>query len=104
MSGRAELESRMDALRELCRKHNVARLLVYGSVVRDDFDPDRSDIDFLVEFLPSLGRFYFDTYLDLKENLEGLFGRPVDLGTPDAIRHPYVLRSISNDQELLYAA
>lgn len=104
MCGRSEIDSRLEPLRELCKKHSVSRLLVYGSVVREDFDPSRSDIDLLVDFLPSLGHFYFDTYLDLLEDLERLFGRPVDLGTLDATYNPYVLRTIEQDKELLYAA
>ena len=39
-------------LQELCQRFRVERLELFGSATRDDFDPDRSDFDFLVEFLP----------------------------------------------------
>ncbi len=104
MSGRGEIESRLEAVRNLCRQHKVARLFVFGSVVRDDFDPARSDIDFLVEFLPGARKPWALEYLDLKEDLETLFGRSVDVGSPHAIKNPYVLKAVRQDQELLYAA
>ncbi len=56
MNGRHELESRREPINALCRKHPVARLLVFGSVLRDDFNPESSDIDLLVRFKPEPGR------------------------------------------------
>jgi predicted nucleotidyltransferase len=54
----------------------VRRLNLFGSAARGDFDPQRSDVDFLVEF----DRTHTDAlYFGLKEALEGLLGRPVDL-------------------------
>ncbi len=46
----AILEDRIEAIRAACERFNVARLDVFGSVLRDDFEPGRSDIDFLVDF------------------------------------------------------
>ena len=95
----------LDAIRELCREHGVARLEVFGSVATGAFDPDRSDIDFLVEFPPGyefgpwLGR-----YFDLKDRLEELSGRPVDLVMAAAFRNPYFVRSLNASRRLLYAA
>jgi Nucleotidyltransferase domain len=37
---------------ELCRRHSVLRLSLFGSAVRQDFDAARSDLDFLVDFEP----------------------------------------------------
>ena len=53
--------------------------------MRSDFDPERSDVDFLVEFQPGGGFSLFDAYFDLREALIALLGRQVDLVMPDAI-------------------
>ncbi len=42
----------LDAIRALCREYGVARLEVFGSVCTREFDPGRSDVDFLVEYPP----------------------------------------------------
>lgn len=89
---------------QLCRTHRVRRLDVFGSVVRDDFDPARSDVDFLVEFEadPQLNTFH--AYMDLRDDLARLLGRPVDLVMPAAIRNPYFRREIEVTRQPLYAA
>lgn len=67
----------------LCRRHGVARLEVFGSAARgDDFDPARSDADFLVTFAPG---FKLAAFSDLKADLEALLGRPVDLVEREAV-------------------
>ena len=50
----AELPVRLDRekIAEFCRARGIRRLSLFGSVLRDDFDPDRSDIDVLAEFNP----------------------------------------------------
>ena len=60
----------------LCRRFQVRRLDVFGSAAGVDFDPERSDADFLVEFEPGEG---LTTFIDLKEALEALLHRSVDL-------------------------
>ena len=44
------IEQKREQLAELCRQHRVLRLTLFGSALREDFDPERSDLDFLVEF------------------------------------------------------
>ena len=97
------IESKRQEVAELCRSSGVKRLEVFGSAVRDDFDPARSDIDFLVEFDDSVPK-TLSGYFDLKEALEALFGRPVDLVMPAAVRNPYVLASINRDRQCFYVA
>jgi predicted nucleotidyltransferase len=104
MNGRQEIESRREQIAEICRQHRVARLLVFGSVLRDDFDPQRSDIDFLVRFLPSGNKGWMWEYTELKEAMEKLFGRKVDVISESALTNPYLILSIDHDKELLYAA
>lgn len=98
------IETHIAELRQLCRQHHVRRLEVFGSAARGDFDPRRSDVDFLVEFEADATTGALDTYFGLKEALETLLGRPVDLVMPDAIENPYLKRSIEDSRETVYAA
>ena len=59
------VQQRLVALRELCIKHRVERLDLFGSAARDDFDPETSDLDFLVEFEPMPPREHTDSYFGL---------------------------------------
>ena len=77
---------------------------MFGSAVTRDFDIQNSDLDFLVEFLPLPEGQYADAYFDLLFDLQGLFGRDVDLVTVAAIKNPYFIQSINQQKELLYAA
>jgi predicted nucleotidyltransferase len=104
MSGRHEIESKRAEIEALCREHGVARLLVFGSVLRDDFDPQRSDIDFLVEFLPSVNKGWMAEYTELKDAMEVLFARKVDVISERGLKNPYVLATVDKEKELLYAA
>jgi uncharacterized protein len=97
-------ESRRSALDTVCRRRAVRRLDLFGSAARDDFNVATSDIDFLVEFDPESSLPALETYFGLKEDLEALFGRPVDLVMPGAVRNPYVRAEIERDRQLLYAA
>lgn len=104
MTGRHEIEQRRAQIAQICREHHVARLLVFGSVLRDDFDPKTSDIDFLVEFLPRSTGVSLENFLRLRDVLQTLMKRPVDLGQESAIRNPYLLAHLDREKELLYAA
>ena len=87
---------------EVCRRYPVQRLAVFGSAVRDDFDPERSDVDFLVEFGPTTPEQHADAYFGLLADLEALFGRRVDLVEAAALRNPYRRREIDATQVLLH--
>ena len=76
----------------------------FGSAASDDFDWARSDLDFLVEFQPLPSGAYADAFFGLKESLEQLFGRPVDLVADAAIRNPYFRETVDRTRALLYAA
>jgi len=108
MEGRtmhALLAQRQDALAELCRRFGVRRLDAFGSVVRGaDFDPARSDVDFLVELGGDIGD--IAAFLDFKEALEALLGRPVDLVERQAVeasRNTIRRRRILSEAEPIYA-
>ena len=96
--------SRTPQIRNLCRRHHVKRLDVFGSAVNGDFRPDESDIDFLVEFDDSIEGQRFETRFNLSEELEALFGRSVDLVDDSAIRNPYFRDEVDQTREPIYDA
>lgn len=89
-------------LAELCRKWKVRELSLFGSILRDDFSPS-SDVDVLVSFDPSAPWSLLDL-MEMREQLEVLFGRPVDLVEKEALRNPWRKRRILNTYKVLYAA
>lgn len=93
-----------DKIIELCRQHHVRRLSVFGSAVRDDFNPERSDVYLIVEFEPLPYPASVDNYWSLEDALKALFARKVDLIRDGLARNPYLLREIRAEQETLYAA
>ncbi len=96
-------QKRADIAR-ICRRLNIQRLEVFGSAARGtDFDPSRSDADFLVEFAPGAKR-GLQGYFSLKAELEQLLGLGVDLVEPQSVRNPYVLAGINSARETVYAA
>jgi predicted nucleotidyltransferase len=102
---RPEIQKKRDALAALCRRYGVARLEVFGSAARDsEFDESRSNVDFLVTFTPA-ARNDLAAFADLKEALEELFGRPVDLVEREAVeasRNFIPRRAILREAETVY--
>lgn len=89
----------------LCRRHHARRLELFGSATRADFDPQRSDLDFLVELpdnLPPGG--YAEAFFALKQGLEALFARPVDLLSDAQIINPHLRRRVNGERVLVYGA
>ena len=99
----AVLESKREALAELCRRFSVARLDVFGSAAGDAFDSETSDLDLLVEFRRVETMSLADQYFGLLEALEELFERKVDLLTPQSLHNPYFIRSVEATRRPLYA-
>ena len=91
-----------DAIATVCRARGVARLRVFGSATTGRFHPESSDVDFFVEFAPQTSDL-FDAYFGLKEDLEHLLGREVDLVMADAVSNPYFAKSALAAAEDLYA-
>lgn len=90
-----------DRLIELCDNHKVKELYLFGSILSDRFN-DSSDIDMLIQFHQIDLLEYFDNYMDLKEKLEQLFGRSIDLVENQAIRNPIFRRVIEREKQLVY--
>jgi hypothetical protein len=100
----AEIEQKREQLADLCGCHHVRRLALFGSALRDDFDPKRSDLDFAVEFDPLPPGTYPDIWFGLYEGLEQLFGHSIDLVSGSFIKNPYFRKSVEETQAVLYAA
>ena len=96
------IEDNLEAIRRLCDLQGVRQLEVFGSILRQDFDPERSDVDVLVEFEPEAAN-SFANFLDLKEALEGLFGLRVDLVGLRAIRNRRLRCHIEQSKSPVYS-
>ena len=68
---------------DFCRAHSIRKLSLFGSVVHDDFDPKRSDVDVLVEFLPNQTPGW--EFFRFADELAPILGRSVDLNTPSML-------------------
>ena len=98
------IEERVDELRRFCLTYKVQRLDLFGSGSAGHYDPDGSDLDFLVEFQAAALEAYADAYFGLLEALGRLFGRPVDLVVASAIKNPYFLQAVEQTRTAVYEA
>jgi len=99
------IEEHLDDVRALCEKYRVKRLAVFGSAVKGTFDPERSDLDFVVEFEwdpdpLERGRLY----LELWDEMKTLFDRNIDLVVASTIRNPYFAEVLRLTEQPVYAA
>ena len=98
-----EVAEHQAELEQLCQHYHVRRLELFGSAASGRDRPGESDLDFLVDFDPLPAGAYADTYFGLREALEQLFGRPVDLVVASAIKNPYFRQAVEQSKTLLYA-
>lgn len=98
------IEDKRDELERICRRHQVKRIELFGSALREDFDPNSSDLDFLVTFEELAPGRHADAYFGLLEELEQLFQRSVDLVVATAIKNPYFRQAVESSKTLVYAA
>lgn len=95
------VEKNIDLIRDLCKNHHVSQLFVFGSILTNRFKKN-SDIDFIIDFQGIDIYDYADNYFDLKNSLEHLFKREVDLLEDKAINNPYLRQSIDSSKQLIY--
>ena len=86
----------------LAIKYKIKELALFGSVLRDDFG-DQSDIDILVQFDKTAELSLFDVF-EVKEELEKVLGREVDLVEKEGLRNPYRRDRILRTAKVVYAA
>jgi len=100
----ALITQKLDRIAEHCQRLNVRRLEVFGSAAKGTFDPEKSDLDFLVEFSghdsPGISKRYFD----LEKSLELLFNRKVDLVMSAPFENPYFRASVEATKEPVYVS
>lgn len=99
-----EIDDNKAEIIALGRQYGARRLAVFGSAATGEFEPERSDVDFLVEFAEMPPAAYADAYMGLLEELERLFGRPIDLVTESSVKNPYFLKAVEASRTQLYAA
>ena len=97
------ITERRNEIHALCRRYGVARLELFGSATTEAFDPQRSDLDFLVDFDANPADL-FKRYFGLKESLEALYGRNVDLVMLGAMANPYFIDAVNRTRQVVYAA
>lgn len=93
----------LDAIRRACEEFGVKRLRLFGSVLTEFFDPETSDVDFLVDFQPGREDL-FDDYFDLKLELERIVGREIDLVMERSVKNPFFKASAFGNAQDIYAA
>ncbi|MCP9882347.1 nucleotidyltransferase domain-containing protein [Cyanobium sp. Alchichica 3B3-8F6] len=87
---------------ELCRQHGVDRLFVFGSVLRPDYQPGLSDLDFLVDFQPMPPVRKAHAFFGMRDALHHLLGAEVDLVMAGAVRNPIIAREIAATCQQIY--
>ncbi|MCB0221558.1 MAG: nucleotidyltransferase domain-containing protein [Chrysiogenetes bacterium] len=101
----AEIENKRAEIEALCRRYHVKSLEVFGSAARgEDFDPEKSDIDFLVDFDRSTPSELARKFVGLLVDLQELLGRKIDLVMPNILEDRYLRETIEECREPLYAA
>ncbi len=96
-----QVDKNIKQLKILCRKHNVAKLYLFGSATNEGFN-ESSDIDFLVSFNNIELAKYFENYSTFKEKLKTLFKREIDLLEEQTLKNPVLINSINKNKELVY--
>jgi predicted nucleotidyltransferase len=100
-----EIEKHRDEIIAICEEFEVRRFYLFGSATSKDYDPERSDLDFLVIYPDDYDYGPFGArYLEMKERLEHLFQRRVDLVMGRNLRNPVFIDSVRATRRLLYAA
>jgi len=97
----SEIESRRAEIAAICARLGVRRLELFGSGTRSGTP---RDLDFLVDLGDRPPGEYAAAYFALREQLEALFARPVDLVTPSGLANPYFRQRVEQEKTLLYAA
>lgn len=98
------IENNKEKLVELCKKYKVAELDLFGSVVTGDFDDEKSDLDFLVEFEKTVAQDRFDNFFNFLAELRQLFNRSIDLVEMGGLRNPYFIEMVNKTKRRIYAA
>jgi predicted nucleotidyltransferase len=97
-----QIEIDKPALADFCKRWRLSELALFGSVLTDEFGP-QSDVDVLVTFSPDADWSLFEL-VDMSAELEGMFGRRVDLVDSRGLRNPFRRHSIQSSKRVVHAA
>lgn len=103
--GHQEPDGVLSRLKEFCKLHRISEMGLFGSVLRDDFNPE-SDVDIIVTYSEECSHSLFDV-VRMKDELREIFGREVDLVNRRAVeksRNQFRRESILSDILVIYAA
>ena len=98
------ITDRLPEIEALCRTHHVQRFSIFGSAVRNDFNPETSDVDVRVIFDSEKIERYARNAFAFQDALVALFGRQVDMVSAKRIKNDYFLRAMEKDLIQVYAA
>jgi len=94
-------EKNIERIKQLCNKYRVKKCSVFGSVLTEDFSSN-SDIDFVVDFDENDPIKYTDLYFRLKNSLEQIFKRQIDLIEERGIKNPFFKKEIDKSKVVIY--
>ena len=86
---------------QVCQSLPIKRLGLFGSALTEKFT-SKSDIDILVVFEEDNDIDYFDKYFELKENLEKIFNKKVDLVIDKKFKNPYFQKAVDSSRRIIY--
>lgn len=89
---------------DICKIRGVRRIALFGSAATGSFDQISTDLDLVVEFKPMSPAQHADNYFGLMEDLERIFGVPIDLVEMGPIRNPFFRQAVAETQVVLYEA
>ncbi len=97
------IELNLPQIFDLCRKHKVRTLFVFGSILTDRFN-DKSDVDMLVDFerIDHNQFDYVSNYFGLRDSLERLFNRKVDLIEEKGLHNKFFIANVNRTKQLIY--
>ena len=97
------IELNMQRIIDLCLKHKVKTLAVFGSILTDRFN-DQSDVDLLVNFDTTDHEKwdYVTNYFDFRDALERLFGRKVYLVVEKGLKNKYFIANVNRTKQMIY--
>jgi uncharacterized protein len=106
----ALIQDNIKAIQDVCKKHHVTSLYLFGSAVDERIFHQQSDVDFLYEIdidnytsWATNSYDYIDNLNDLETSLNKLLARKVDLIPYKNIHNNYFKQSIDNSRQLIYA-
>jgi uncharacterized protein len=95
------LNQHIDQIKKLCELNKVSTLFAFGSITRNDFNPD-SDIDLVVEIDDNDPISYADKYFNLKFQLEEILNRQIDLLEQKSIKNRFLKSEIERTKVHIY--